>query len=79
MDASLFPEIQLEGADALLPVLGLARSKVAQKLEVCAEGADRHFTARIIERVVMAEIELGSIQLTCFFETFSHLYDQNEM
>ena len=61
MDASLFPEVQLEGADALLPVLGLACSKVAQKLEVCAEGADRHFTARIVERVFIAEIELGSI------------------
>ena len=37
------------------------QSKVAEELEVCAEGADRHRGARIVERVVGAEVELGVV------------------
>ena len=44
----LLAEIHLERADALLAGFRLARSKVAQELEVCTTGADRHRGARIV-------------------------------
>ena len=57
----LLAEVEVEGADGLLAGFGLACSKVAEELEVCAEGADRHRGARIVERVAGAEVELGVV------------------
>ncbi len=59
----LLAEVEVEDADGLPAGFGLACSKVAEELEVCAEGADRHCGARIVERVVGAEVELSVVAL----------------